>query len=209
MLLAGLIVPVYVIGKRSAKESYDLNSLRQIGVAADLYLQEQGAPALSCQPLVATHHVPKALVYAMLDPTKDGQANAWLEGQKARNPGVAEPVPSYPLTYLGLGDFGMHDIEQAELGTKAFPGPFKIDGWLVDFTISEREHPTLPYEDLTNYVGRYRLLRLDGGVEMRAIQTVFVTDKDGRKTGCMVPLWFFSTVCLEERLETCRGLSKR
>lgn len=201
--LVGIIVPIYSFAKKSAKSSYDLNLMRQMGDAAELYREDYGKAPLSCQTLVATGRITESLVYGLSDPTDQGVAKEHLaalyDGPRMRGLGV----PDYRLSFLGLGDIGMFDDASVPVGpppTKSFPAA----GWLADMTTADRDSSRTPYFEFSSLRGRYRLLRQDGGVESRPIPAVTVQVRPGHLVTCLNDAWLYTDVPLGLREDVCR-----
>ncbi len=104
LLLAAILLPVYARSKESAIHRTELNNLRQLGLAGQLYNQEFGDFPTSGQQL--SHFNPK--VKNLLVSSRDPYPNTIVQGLRTYLTEMTHTTiePSYRSSYLGLGDYG-------------------------------------------------------------------------------------------------------
>src|SRR5678816_349944 len=75
LVLVGILIPVLVTAKRSAKDANDISQLHQLGLAASLYVEQSGPHfPRSCVLLTESGLGHRDLCSAMNDPITDGAA---------------------------------------------------------------------------------------------------------------------------------------
>lgn len=162
IILAGLLMPVFSRARTEALHSYDLNTLRQIGVANALYLEEHGRSSLGCAHLAELGRIPKDLCKARADIWAEGWAN-YIMHPANRVPGVADARSSFPLSFLGFREFSFMDDERIGYLRRHCTNL----GFLVDFTVNEYVSPLRFTHSPTS--GRYRRLGEDASVVEKTI----------------------------------------
>lgn len=156
--LSALSSTVYVAAKRSAARTIEISNLRSLGQAAQLYAEQFGAYPTSATTLVSNRQIPKAIVLSPLDPSSVGFMNLLVTFHSKASSELSKLVPTYPCSYLGLGDYG-YDISYIEKNIRDQPGA----GWLVSLVETE---PWLRNQ-YGILLGKYRRLLLDGSVQSR------------------------------------------
>lgn len=104
LVLATILLPVYARSKEAAVHTSELNNLRQLGLAGQLYNQEFGDFPTSGQQL--SHFNPK--VKNLLVSSRDPYPNTIVQGLRTYVASMASPTTiesDYRASYLGLGDY--------------------------------------------------------------------------------------------------------
>lgn len=148
-------LPWLTCAKGKVEISSTLNNLKQIGMASNLYREDNLAYPLSLRPLVSIGYIPSKVCASALDNTKEGWANVFIKEQEAKS--AMEPILPFRTSYVSLRTFGFH------------PGRINAivesdaAGWLVDPTVgSSIQRPGW------NWKGDYLRLCLTGNVVRRS-----------------------------------------
>jgi prepilin-type N-terminal cleavage/methylation domain-containing protein len=181
-ILSGILLPVIVNSKTSARKTDDLTKLRQMGQAAAIYESTYGDYPLSSSQLTASGMIPKELCASMNDQSPSGIAND-LAAYNIKRFGAFLNVPqtNYKSSFVGLAEFG---ISKKGLDELVQTGP--SGGWLIDATLSERSEFPSP----SQWKGTYRRLTLDGAVIVKPHRD-FTCDKLGTLAPCRMPILMF------------------
>ncbi len=159
VILIGVLGPVFVIAKRKAKESSDLNEMHQLGLAGAMYHDQYGDFPTGTAPLVSTGLVPKSICSGQVDPYPQGLANMLVSTAESHYGSVETLVTPYRNSYVGPREFNM----SMATVRKYLPGATS-EGWLVDLSTGTRVDPTNGL-----FIGRYRRLLNDASVVVRQL----------------------------------------
>lgn len=163
--IAAIIAPVIVRSKDAARGANDISNLRQLGLAAALYLDTYGKPPSGCPTVVEARLAPEALCAGLLDPYREGLANRLVKGLGS---GIEAYEVTYRSTFVGRREFGWPEDKWEEAMNHA-----ESIGWLVDLAPSDNLPETEPSD--CQWRGRYRRLMLDSSVQWRAHKRVLVS----------------------------------
>lgn len=163
-ILVALITAGLVQSRRQAYATDELSALRQLGQAAQMYVESYDRWPRGTPPLVSVRLVPEQLVASKLDPTPRGMANE-LMLQSVQSKQYEPFLTTYRNTFIGPREFSFADYANFEREILPKPG----GGWLVsmgdlwrvwtDESMNPDEKVTAP--------ARYRRLFLDGSVNYR------------------------------------------
>jgi prepilin-type N-terminal cleavage/methylation domain-containing protein len=184
-IIAAIVAPVIVRSKDAARKTNDLSNMRQLGVAAAMYLDSYGFSPSGCTNVVDAGLAPKELCAGMLDPYREGLANRLVKGLANNSTYYSGLEATYRLSFPGLREFGVpdyliDDVVQQDMAV----------GWLVDLAPSDNIPEIEPYLS-SSLTGRYRRLLLDGSVQWRHHQLVNI--RKGGPKGWM-PIMLFADV---------------
>jgi prepilin-type N-terminal cleavage/methylation domain-containing protein len=162
MVIAAIIAPVIVRSKESARGTNDISNMRQLGLAAAMYAEQNGEPPTGCPVIVSSRLAPESLCSGMIDPYKEGLGNRLVRALAQRSKAYEGLDVPYKLTFVGWREFALpkeitEDVMQRDMSV----------GWLVDLAPSENIPEEEPYPPAA-LTGRYRRLLLDGSVQWRA-----------------------------------------
>lgn len=150
-----LVFSVWGSGRAKATESSSLQSLRQLGQAAEMYRSDFGEYPLSPSILVLRGRVDSRLLGFARDPFPQGLAEEVVR-DKYRGMARGAPQLPYKMTPTGFLEWSVQ-ADCRRLSEQAPDG-----GWLVDLSISEL---SLPGNPLIFSKGFYRRLLYDGSVQ--------------------------------------------
>lgn len=176
-ILAAIVSSALHFGKDRAYQTSDIERLRQIGQAAEIYAQAEGSRPLSCGELVRTGGLDPVLCSGTADRTRYGSSWECVSTQ------VLPPrVPGFRRSFVGLADLVAGDPFQDPRFARIRTGGGQ--GWLVDLQPSESRwpHPCV-------LSGKYHRLLDDGAVVTRQHQ-VLDPSPDARAL-YDTALWFY------------------
>jgi prepilin-type N-terminal cleavage/methylation domain-containing protein len=101
LVLAGMLLATLSRAKRQGHVANDIEAMRQIGAAWQLYAEQQGGETYALQKLISTGLIPAQLVASVVDPTADGLANQVQSEASGRKLAFEMTDTSVPL-YLSL-----------------------------------------------------------------------------------------------------------
>ena len=176
-ILAGVLLPMYADAKRQGHLASDIQRMRQLGLANNLYHDETGAYLDGCPDLVNVKRVAKEMCAAGSDPIDIGRANSMIRATGVLD--VQELVVPYKNSFVGLREYrqtvASQDAEKFSL-TK---------GWLVLLSATETGEPTQP-----KFGSNYQRLLYEGSVVTRKV--VFESGAyEGRPAQIWYPLSLF------------------
>lgn len=133
--------------------------MRQLGLAAALYREEDGADwPTGCPQLAQAGRVPEALCSSRADSTPQGLATSFSTS-------VSEPPPDFRNSFWGVGVLTRNPWSSAMGRFGEAPGL----GWLADVsTVEWKPRPSM----FPRPGGTYRRLLLDGSVQSRVVRFV-------------------------------------
>lgn len=155
LLLAAITIPVMSSAKASARHSVELNALRQIGAAGQLYSQQWDHFPTSARQLLPSHPQVKDLLVSPRDPYPD----SLVQGLRRFSEGLdgKSYIPKdYRSSFVGFGDYLAFDAKEhypdhhwnsAQAAIQATIELGKNGGWLVSYMPQAPE--TLEY--MNNY----------------------------------------------------------
>lgn len=175
-VLTAIGLPAISAAIRSAAVTDDIGKLRQLGVAAALYQEDEGKQALTVEHLVKARRIPVKLATSKLDVTTEGIANLVRDGTPFLSP---SPIR---ITFVGLGDY-RYTAEAVE----RFGDEISENGWLVNLSISKLRSRG-EYGCLMD--GLYHRLLNDGSVRVKR-HVLLPWSLDGKPGVTCSPYWLF------------------
>lgn len=197
-LLAGLLTAAVLASKRRGREAFDIGSLRQLGVAAQLYTDEyEKAPSL-VKELTQSEMTPKNLWSGALDSTKEGIRNRLVA---IGGRGKFQPE-SFRITFLPIGDLNL-DSRLAHDSTIVPQERMSNRGWLIDLGPAN-----MNWQSHSAYfvVGRYHRLLMDGSVQTRTHQPIDLETSTGSQ--CQLMETLYVDVSRADYDHLCRAILK-
>jgi len=163
-ILTGLIFPAIAYAKIAGHRSSDLAELRQVGLATELYAQDNGEPTLYTQPLAENGYLTTAILVSELDITAPGYANHFRAFAHGRPDLLASAPTKYRDSFLPLPDCGVTAAGLAEVLSR------RNAGWLVSFSDRAPTDPLGRAPDVSSsgelvFQGVYLRLLMDGSVQ--------------------------------------------
>jgi type II secretory pathway pseudopilin PulG len=181
LVLSGVVLSVFLLGKDRAKVVVDMSNLHQLGLAAAIYASDyDGVHPLSVLPLLRAGQIDTRLVTSPTDESDKGLAIVFRSG-------IGLPTDEYEsfeakITYIGPGE-GDWTNSVYEMMIKDRPN----QGWLVDLTRGERDHET----GISMTEGPYRRLLFDTSVVTRRMGTEIV--QQGGQIATKISFdWYFA-----------------
>lgn len=151
-MLAGMSASSIIHSNQSAKDTSDISSLKQIGLAFELYAEQNDINAPLLVPLVNSSFLPDQIWLSKRDRTSEGYAN-WLAESHLSYMDRNHPYLSLTkkLSYVGV-DAYRHETHKCLAESES-------SGWLARF-------PNLVQGSIGPAAGqKYLLLRLDTSVQ--------------------------------------------
>jgi len=179
-ILMGIVMPVLAKAKVAARKTDDLIRMKQIGLAATLYRDENdGEITRGVDVLVESGRLQKNMAALSADPTSRGIGNI-VASQVELFSGIGGDLTlPYKNSTIGLREYRIGENADRFL----LDGP--AGGWLLDFTQMTKQNS----EDYIDGIGSYRRLCFDTSVvtrrprmsdcglgECRMLVTFFVDD---------------------------------
>lgn len=176
-MLAGIVTVSLHVSKDRAIQASDIERLRQIGQAAEIYAQAEGSRPLSCGELVRTGGLDPILCSGTADRTRYGSSWRCVSTQV-----LPARVPEFRRTFVGLADLVAGDPFKDPRFAPIHTGGGQ--GWLVDLQRSESRwpHPCM-------LSGKYNRLLDDGAVVTRQHQDL--DPGPDARARYETALWFF------------------
>lgn len=171
-ILAGVLLPMYADAKRQGHLASDIQRMRQLGLANNLYHDETGAYLGGCPDLVNVKRVAKEMCAAGSDPIDIGAANLVDESFGILD--YRRLVVPYKNSFPGLREYGKKlDSKDAE--------KFPLNrGWLVRISSTQRGAPWMP-----TFGSNYQRLLYEGSVVTRK-----VVSESGAFEGRPAQIWY-------------------
>jgi len=170
-VLAAVLFPVMASARDRSYSAVEVNAMRQLGMARQLYIEATGSEPLSVRTLVQSKHFPVELAASPADPTREGRANELVDYMHLEST-IAEgklDFRSSIWTRATIGCQGDPIFERA-VGTDR--------GWAVMASrISAPRPGHLPFAR-----GAYLRLLDDGSVRSKSLYTVKHLGADATST---------------------------
>ena len=164
LIIAGIVLPSIIRGKRSAITAEDISQLRQIGQAAEIYRTDyDDQHPLAVSPIVETGILSESILTSKADPYQQGFANAYLE--KRQSPLRLD----FQLSYGDFLDTFGYRREYYEEFLVDAPNP----GWLLNLLHPASDSCTL--DSIGQYCGEFYRLSFDTSVHHRTTRKLRVT----------------------------------
>lgn len=159
-VLAGILAGVLGAAKHRGQVAADIETLRQLGLAANLYREDEGADwPTGCQELVYAGRVPRELCSGRADPTDRGIANLLIPAQISHR--------SAPFRSSFVGSEVTNAVSWSRFERSFFPKGVSHVGWLAD--CSSMRWPVGIESGMPGRGSRYRRLTLEGSVIPRTL----------------------------------------
>lgn len=160
VILFALLTPALSGGKLRAELATETSRMHELGVAANLYHNDNNAYAMSASTLVEAGLVPRGEVVSPVDETRRGWANEMVAELAHKSGAYSGLETAYRRSFIGIGDYAMHSsiFESEVLGNEN-------PGWLVSLsgtTKSKYSHTLWSMPE-----GSYRRLLMNGEVVTR------------------------------------------
>lgn len=187
-VLAGLILPLISTSRTRARGANDLNNLRQLGLAANLYHEQEGYWPRGTDNLVHAGLIPVTVCSFMNDPSRSGIANGIREKEDEL---PWAPIDKGPVSYrnspAGFRDFAINPVDALKWVEASTDG-----GWLVDFSTVHfpSERVRLQDPECVYCTGSYRRLGFDGAVIERNIRRFELGEPGQKEMGIPVICYF-------------------
>jgi len=167
-VLAAILLPVLARSRQDGYRTAEMSAMRQMGLAAQIYFEREGARALGTLPLVEAGDLPKEMCASPRDSIPTGLANYLLSASR-----LSVRTTPYKNSFMGLREFG-HTSDSAHL-REIEDAP--SSGWLLNLIDTEKPVP-MPLA----YRGPYHRLLFDGSVVRRQLAPMDCSDPDGSST---------------------------
>ncbi len=191
LIVVSVTAPVFMRAKRSAKNAQSISNLRQCGIAASMYMEQNDQPPRGCPQLVSAGMIPKELCSALNDPYDLGMANVIVQEIATDVPRYAEFSTTYKNSYIGPREY--------DTPTKFFAlvmDECENPGWLADLTGGDEKNLE---SSLATRRGTYYRLMIDGSVRKAQHTIHFVP---GSQTSILFKPFFLFAECSDEWIAT-------
>jgi prepilin-type N-terminal cleavage/methylation domain-containing protein len=181
-VLVAIVLPVLSSSRRNAQQTSDLQKLRQLGVAANLYREETGVWPRSAIDVIEAQQLPPELCSFSGDRTQTGMANE-LAAAMARGNRDSEGAnqSTYHNSPLGLKEFYVPDRDVSRFVVNGQAG-----GWLIDATRAKQVPP-----DALSSIGTYTRLCFDSSIVKRQFSDSQCRYADGELSPCRIAISYF------------------
>ena len=168
--LAVIAASVLVRAKERSKVGVEISQMHQLGLAANLYHEQNNAWPKSIAELVDLKFISKEICLSPRDRFVGGWANTWLTD---RGGNYLAARANFPNTYLSLGNVEINDPEK-EIGP-FFTDYASFENLGLFVSILDSQPRVRPASDslywrntFVPYMGIYRRVLLDGSVIVRS-----------------------------------------